>query len=962
MELFDATLRDSLAAWASKVSGSSSTYELEAVVLQKITRQQFTDAIRRMLRLPVAWSMVNHPEQLDISTQDFFRTTITGVESMAMYYNSNKIAEESAIVMQKRRVDDSIALDEFGPCRFNLKSENVVSDEDKVRHIQNLHTTRKGFRMKRRVSLARDDLPCVRIDLTMVKSTGKSRYATLAEASIMTALPTYEVEVEVVNASSTDALKVVRQLHLALEEVLVALGGGFPLLSASTKQRMMDEYMQAVHPDARMKHLPSDLKRFFAGPYPVTLESVHVQAPGPGTISIFDGYSVTEKADGERFLLFVASDGAMCFISNKMNMYGTGSKVDPSLAGTLMDGEFVDASKMRTGNKLFAVFDIYLRAGKDLRSLPLIGSGDGVTRISSAQQVVEALGQHGGDVTYKVKDFTAADGKGMSKACADTLRRARAGNFPYKIDGLIFTPCKVAVGADAPGAPPKWGTRWPRVFKWKPPEDNSIDFLVRFPKDGVPPRDMVVMNEGLVHRVANLYVGYNLLTDKPKRAMESLFPSHQQETKNNQQQYVPKLFSPIGGEQRQEHTCYIPLDANGVAKCLNGDEIVDNSVVEMCYTGSAKEDFSAFKWRPLRVRGDKEDSSGQITANNHKTATNVWRSIMDPVTEETLISGAVGQGRAAGEEVYYTRTGGREDSPTLSMRIFHNWIKETLLLQKYGRGRKSLLDLGCGVGGDLQKWIRAGFVDVVGLDKYESNIINPENGAYWRLSRAKLPKGARYVFMTYDVGVPLDALHVNRIQDPSDRMIMQALWGLIPRQGVKPPQLARYYAMSRDGFEVVSCQFAVHYFFENSRTLDVFVDNVARSLRVGGRFVGTCMDAQRVKDKLRSVKPGAAVQASSKDGAVLWSIRKKYEDAAAAKGGLGHAIEVYLESIDNTKEEYLVDYEELKKRLAKYNVVEEARGSFEETAEAAGKAASDMSEGEREFSYMNMWFVFSKIK
>lgn len=962
MELFDDALRDSLAAWASKVSASSSTYELEAVVHQKITRQQFTDAIRRMLRLPVAWVMENHPEQLDISTQDFFRTTITGVESMAVYHNSNTMAAESAIVMQKRRVDDSMSLEEYGPCRFNLKSENIVSDEDKIRHIQNLHSTRKGFRMKRRVSLVREDLPCVRVDLTMVKSTGKSRYATLAEASIMTALPTYEVEVEVVNASSTDALEVVRQLQIALEEVLVALGGGFPLLSMSTKQRMMDEYMQAVHPDARIKHNNlTDMKRHFAGPYPVTLESVHVQAPGPGTISIFDGYSVTDKADGERFLLFVASDGAMCFISNKMNMYGAGSRVDPMLAGTLMDGEFVDASKMRTGTKLFAVFDIYLRAGKDLRSLPLV-MGEGETRISNAQQVVEALGQHGGDVMFKVKDFTVADGKDMSKACADTLRRARAGNFPYKIDGLIFTPCKVAVGADAPGAPPKWGTRWPRVFKWKPPEDNSIDFLVRFPKDGVPPREMVVLNEGVVHRVANLYVGYNLLTDKPKRAMESLFPQ-QQETRNHhqQQQYVPQLFSP-NGEQRHEHMCYIPLDVKGIAKCLNGDEIVDNSVVEMCYTGSAKEDFSAFKWRPLRIRGDKEDSSGQITANNHRTATNVWRSIMDPVTEDTLISGAVGQGRAAGEEVYYTRTGGREDSPTLSMRNFHNWIKETLLLQKYGNGRKSLLDLGCGVGGDLQKWIRAGFVDVVALDKYESNIINPENGAYWRLSRARLAKGSRYVFMTYDVGVPLDALHINRMNDPSDRMIMQTLWGMIPRQGVKPPQLARYYAMSRDGFEVVSCQFAVHYFFESSGTLDVFVDNVARNLRVGGRFVGTCMDAQRVKEKLRSVKHGDAVQASSMDGAVLWSIRKKYDDAAAAKGGLGHAIDVYLESIDNIKEEYLVDYEELTKRLAKYNVVEEARGSFEETAVAAGKAASDMSDAEREFSYMNMWFVFRKIK
>ena len=52
----------------------------------------------------------------------------------------------------------------------------------------------------------------------------------------------------------------------------------------------------------------------------------------------------------------------------------------------------------------------------------------------------------------------------------------------YKTDGLIFTPVKLTVG-EGENKKNKYGGRWNRIFKWKPVEENSIDFKVIIMKD-----------------------------------------------------------------------------------------------------------------------------------------------------------------------------------------------------------------------------------------------------------------------------------------------------------------------------------------------------------------------------------------------------------------------------------------------------------------------------------------------
>lgn len=64
----------------------------------------------------------------------------------------------------------------------------------------------------------------------------------------------------------------------------------------------------------------------------------------------------------------------------------------------------------------------------------------------------------------------------------------------------------------------------------------------------------------------------------------------------------------------------------------------------------------------------------------------------------------------------------RKDSPIIGLKNFNNWIK-SVLIGKYSRipdrtgpkTRLKVLDIGCGKGGDLNKWDKAGTEEYIGI-------------------------------------------------------------------------------------------------------------------------------------------------------------------------------------------------------------------------------------------------------
>ena len=160
-----------------------------------------------------------------------------------------------------------------------------------------------------------------------------------------------------------------------------------------------------------------------------------------------------------------------------------------------------------------------------------------------------------------------------------------------------------------------------------------------------------------------------------------------------------------------------------------------------------------------------------------------------------------------------------------------------------------------------------------------------------------------------------------------------------------------------DGFDIVSCQFALHYFFKNESYLDMFCQNVNTLLKPGGYFIGTCFSGDVVHDKLERLSNGDHIEGIIDDN-VIWRVTKRYETFDET---VGAAVDVYIESIGQSIQEYLVQMDVLKNKFEKYgiHIKEKDSMSFATTFDE-DEYMRGAPEAVRELSSMYRCFVFEK--
>jgi hypothetical protein len=194
--------------------------------------------------------------------------------------------------------------------------------------------------------------------------------------------------------------------------------------------------------------------------------------------------------------------------------------------------------------------------------------------------------------------------------------------------------------------------------------------------------------------------------------------------------------------------------------------------------------------------------------------------------------------------------------------------------------------------------------------------------------------------------------------------------------------LVRHYGKAATGFNVSSCQFALHYFFEDMVSLKGFIRNVAENTKVGGYFIGTCYDGTEIFNKLNNIPKGESYVISD-NGDKLLEITKQYDKTTFQNdsSSLGYAIDVLQETIGKKFREYLVNFNYLNRVMENYGFEllshnEAARlnmpvssGNFSilftkmlnEKNTKYGKAHS-MSENEKAISFLNRFFIYKKIR
>jgi hypothetical protein len=694
--------------------------------------------------------------------------------------------------------------------------------------------------------------------------------------------------------------------------------------------------------------------RDFIGPSSISLEIPNIAPINEDTLvpNIRIPYTVTDKADGQRKLLIISKDaptrGRIYLMDTNMNIQYTGCVTkEESLFGTILDGEHILHDSSGRFINLYAAFDVYYVRGEDQRSKPFYTGNPAVVlketeRLLYLEEIVrnirllndsgKAPATH---FSVVKKTFQFASGKAGERSifdcCRELLETIEGGSYRYNTDGLIFTPARLAVGSDREGETlePVRKT-WEYSFKWKPPQYNTVDFLVSTKRnaDGSDymgsvfeaGTDTSSTRQVKQYKTLILKVGFDIAKHGYINPCEDIVKGRLPEPVSEtaaESEYQPVPFYPTAPADPNAHICNIMLSDTPVGMRMlaeeTGDVIDNNTIVECRYRADADVP-DGWRWVPIRVRYDKtaEFRRGlKNFGNAYHVANSVWHSIHNPITVKMLTTGEGIPEVLPDDDVYYQRTG---SSLTRPLRDFHNlYVKRRLITGVVTPRNDTLIDMGVGKAGDLPKWIAANVRFVLGVDIARDNIENRVDGACARYLnyRRRTKRMPDAFFITGDCSKNIkngDALATEK-----GKQIVKAVFG----EGPKDPELLgegvyKQYGRTKEGFRVVSSQFVIHYYFKTPQTLFGFLRNISECCAVGGHFVCTSYDGKKVFELLREKARGESVGSVEKDKK-LWEITKEY-DATEFKDdetSIGLQIDVYQETINKVFPEYLVNYDYL---------------------------------------------------
>jgi hypothetical protein len=985
--------------------------ELEATIGKKggVTVTSFMDIVQRLTNK--GFKKLVQEDRLNIILPNSMRFTLSGIGQIKQYCRDNTLMGRpfTAMIKDRTGVETNVELREYDTRVKARRELPMTNDDARIRPIlENWEKQEKAFRLLRRWSFIGDG---VRFDLSMVRSSardqrkGSYRYVrTFQEYNFLKAPATYEVEAELIREDIKSPDDALVKLVKGVGEILRGLHRNSILIRNSLRESVLTGYKELVRSDK------------FRGVQPITLTYKNMESSiDPKVPNIRTGYNVTDKADGLRVHGYTTAAGELFLIDIGLNVYRTGLLIEP-LKNSLLDGEWV--TRDRDGNAInqFLIFDIYYdREGKNIDKMPFVDAA-GQGRYAQMQAWVQKWNAEDGPsiiakginennkLVVGMKTFLF--GKAGDTSIFGAAQTMLAIPSPYHTDGLIFTPNSAPI----PSAP---GVAFQAQFKWKPAEENTIDFLINYEKmsdnltqDKIQLRINGESGELLRYKILRLQVGasYDPAYADPRTTIlnDRQLPLLQQAGAGApaaKPDYKPVLFNPSEYPDTMANIAYgiVELDletGDEFVMTENGERIADNSIVEMRYDPSRE---AGWRWIPIRVRHDKTERLHRgifsRTLNAEKTANSVWESIHEPITLSMITTGAEtpradeisaileSRTEQVGQKYYDRRTAKSSDlMRAQGLRTFHNrWIKERILLNSTMReGGMKLLDFSCGQAGDLQKWMRLNASFVLGVDIAGEGIRDPRQGAYRRYLDTLVREGRdnvpTMVFAIADSSKPLVSGEAGATPEEAD--ILRATFGKFPSEGVIPSYIDRMAAGAlENGADVATCMFSLHYFFENKEKLDGLIKNISDTLAVGGYFVGCAFDGDKVFEMLATTKMDGVKRGMEGD-APVWSIKKRYSELELSdtEAALGMPIDVDFISIGQTHTEYLIPFKLLVRKMKTIGLElltdEEARAiglvqstnMFDVSYKMATKAGQKyaMSDAMKEFSFLNRWYIFKR--
>ncbi|XP_043543626.1 mRNA cap guanine-N7 methyltransferase [Chiloscyllium plagiosum] len=168
----------------------------------------------------------------------------------------------------------------------------------------------------------------------------------------------------------------------------------------------------------------------------------------------------------------------------------------------------------------------------------------------------------------------------------------------------------------------------------------------------------------------------------------------------------------------------------------------------------------------------------------------------------------------------------RNQSRIFYLRNFNNWIKSVLIgeyldnVKQRNRHNITVLDLGCGKGGDLLKWKKGQISKLVCVDMADISVEQCTQ---------------RYVDMK-------NRCYSNEHLFAADFIRADCTKELLTEKYHDPDIV----------FDICSCQFVYHYSFETLQQADTMLKNACERLRPGGYFIGTTPNAFELVKRLET--------------------------------------------------------------------------------------------------------------
>ena len=425
-------------------------------------------------------------------------------------------------------------------------------------------------------------------------------------------------------------------------------------------------------------------KNYFISPKVVSMELKNIQPSNTKSIQNIP-YSVTDKADGLGKLLYILGtdhldstlfkqteidtytkhySGFIYLIDSNLKIYKTNIRTEQSVYyNTVLNGEYLDKNLLNENINLYKIYDLYTLGGEDKKHLPFISDSEtDITRIKLCKDLIENL-----NITYKDEEsilndstlfdklsislkniYIANSGLSIFSRANEVWSKYINMTSDYKYDGLIFTPANLPLSysSESIDFDLHVNKTWFMNLKWKPPYENTIDFLVKEEQETLAEynNNSITLSkirtktdlENGQNRVYYKYKTYNLMVAGYSESKTNPCNSKYKK-KSKEGRYLLQKFTSKYPYCENSHVAKIKINSikkevigntwdfnlneeleleNNVVK-VNGnwnenplDIIKDDTIVEFAYNEYKPNDSryvkdKYFRWTPLRTREDK---------------------------------------------------------------------------------------------------------------------------------------------------------------------------------------------------------------------------------------------------------------------------------------------------------------------------------------------------------------------